>query len=305
MVTSRSLLLLEAYREYLVAVKGVAINTVETYELVLQTFAEFVDDFVDVTEEDIESYIDNIHEKKLKASTQIHYISTIKTFYNFLLSKKVVKANPCAHIDLPKMNKRLPKFIEEDEMKRLLDSCKGETLKALRLRALFLLLYATGMRVSELAGLTLGDVRQSEEGFLRVTGKGNKTRLVPMGEQAKEAVERYIAHARDELNPLKNDALFPSPRLQGKGLTRQRIFQMLKDIAKPLDIEISPHGFRHSFATHLLENKANLRTVQTMLGHADMSTTEVYTAVVDKHKRKVLEDTHPLCLDNFGSDEKD
>lgn len=302
MVSTSSSLLLEAYKEYLVAVKGVALNTVESYELVLQNFADTIPELLSVQPADIELYLRDMHDKNLKASTQKHHISTLKTFYNFLLLKKAIQVNPCAQIDLPKVGKRLPKFIEESEMMRLLNSCKGNKATDVRLRAMFLLLYATGMRVSELAGLSMSDIQQSDEGFLRITGKGNKTRIVPIGQEAKNAVLDYIKNARNDLNPLKSSMLFPSPRSKDKGLTRQRIFQLLKEVSTPLGIEISPHGFRHSFATHLLENKANLRAVQVMLGHSDMSTTEVYTAVVDKQKRKTVEENHPLCMDDFGLD---
>tara|TARA_R110000868_G_scaffold189695_1_gene432902 strand:+ start:88094 stop:89011 length:918 start_codon:yes stop_codon:yes gene_type:complete len=302
MISTKSSLLLEAYKEYLIAIKGAAINTVETYDLILQNFADSVDEIANVTQADIEKYLQTINEKSLKASTQKHHISTLKTFYNFLLSKKVVTKNPCANIDLPKTTKALPKFIEEGEMQRLLNACVGASAKQIRLRTMFLLLYATGMRVSELAGLTMGDIKQTEEGFLRITGKGNKTRLVPMGLATKSALDHYIKNAREEVNPLNSNYLFPSPRRKNEGLTRQRIFQILQEVSMPLGIEISPHGFRHSFATHLLENKANLRAVQIMLGHENMSTTEIYTAVVDKQKRKTIEENHPLCLDGFNLD---
>lgn len=302
MVSYNSSLLLEAYKEYLIAVKGVALNTVETYDLVLQNFADDVKELSEVSEDDIQKYLLIMNDKDLKSSTQKHHISTLKTFYNFLLIKKVVAKNPCANIDLPKVGKRLPKFIKESEMKLLLDNCKGETDKAIRLRAMFLLLYATGMRVSELASLSVSDIQQNENGFLRITGKGNKTRIVPMGKEAKNSVLHYIKQSHKNFNPLDSNMLFPSPRNKKNGLTRQRIFQLLQEVAGPLGITISPHGFRHSFATHLLENKANLRAVQIMLGHSDMSTTEVYTAVVDKQKKRTIEENHPLCMDNFGLD---
>lgn len=296
----QSLLLLDAYREHLVAIKGVAHNTVETYDIVLTAFVETYEDLTAVTQSDVENYMVFLTEKGLKANTQSHYLSTLKTFYSFLMSKKVVKENPCAFVDMPKVQKRLPKAISENDMMRILEACKGEEAHDIRMRAMFYLLYSSGIRASELASLTLNNVRDMDEGFITVTGKGGKTRLIPIAETAKNHVKYYIDHARWEFNKTGSDMLFPSPRILKKGLTRQRIFQLLKEIADPLGIEISPHGVRHSFATHLLENEANLRAVQLMLGHENLSTTEVYTKIENKQKQKVVENNHPLCLDDFG-----
>ncbi|PPR15087.1 MAG: Tyrosine recombinase XerD [Proteobacteria bacterium] len=293
----RSYILIEAYKEFLLSVKGLALNTITVYENALESFVEFQNNIIDVTDSDIESYIEFMSKKGLQASTQNHHLSTLKMFYSFLIQKKIIEENPLNLIDLPKKIKRLPKAISEDEMKRLLQSCEGNESEDIRLRAMFYLLYATGIRVSELANLKISDIQDAEnDGFIRVLGKGSKFRIVPIGETAKKYVKDYIQKARFEFNPKGGEYLFPSPKYKNKPLTRQRVFQLLKEVSEPLGIYISPHGVRHSFATHLLENDANLRTVQKMLGHADLTTTEIYTSIADKQKQKVLEEKHPLSL---------
>lgn len=293
----RSYILIEAYKEFLLSVKGLSLNTITVYENALEGFIEFHNDIVNASDNDIERYIQFMSEKGLQASTQSHHLSTLKMFYSFLIQKKIIAENPLNLIDLPKKIKRLPKSISEDEMTRLLKSCDGNEPEDFRLRAMFYLLYATGIRVSELANLKLSDIQDAEnDGFIRVLGKGSKFRIVPVGQTAKAFVKAYIQKARFEFNPKGSDFLFPSPRYKNKPLSRQRVFQLLKEISDPLGIYISPHGVRHSFATHLLENDANLRTVQKMLGHADLTTTEIYTSIADKQKQKILDEKHPLNI---------
>jgi integrase/recombinase XerD len=293
----KSFLLIEAYKEYLIAVKGLAVNTVQSYENVLESFVDEYENLSSVTDIDIGIYIQKISQKKLKASTQSHHLSTLKMFYNFLISKNVIKENPLTLIDLPKKTKRIPRAISEEKMTEILNACHGSEPQDVRLCAMFYLLYATGLRVSELANLTLSDILNTEhEGFIRVLGKGSKSRIVPLGGKARILLEKYIQNGRMHFNDKGGNFLFPSPRYKNKPLSRQRIFQLLKEVASPLGIEISPHGIRHSFATHLLENEANLRSVQKMLGHADLTTTEIYTSIADNQKKKVMDENHPLNL---------
>lgn len=293
----RSFLLIEAYKEYLLTVKGLALNTIQSYENVLELFVEDFEDIVSITDVEIEKYINSFVQRNLKASTQSHHISTLKMFYNFLISKKIIQKNPLALIDLPKKTKKIPKAISEEKMDEVLKACQGAEPENVRLCAMFYLLYATGLRVSELANLTVSDILNTEhEGFIRVVGKGAKSRLVPVGGKARVFLDTYMLNVRGHFNVKGGDFLFPSPRYKNKPLSRQRIFQLLKEVAGPLGVEISPHGIRHSFATHLLENEANLRSVQKMLGHEDLTTTEIYTSVADKQKKKVIEEKHPLNL---------
>lgn len=295
--TQKSLLLIEAYKEYLISVKGLSLNTIVSYETVLEKYAQSVQNVVSVTDGEIEQYLFELNEQALEVSTQRHHISTLKTFYNFLLSKKVIAENPFAFVDMPQKRKRVPKSVTEQDMDRILQSCHGEEPENIRLSAMFYLLYATGMRVSELASITISDILNAEnEGFVRITGKGSKTRLIPIDKKTRAFVEKYIQQARSSFNPKGGDHLFPSPRYKNKHLSRQRIFQLLKEITEPLNITISPHGVRHSFATHLLENDANLRSVQKMLGHSDLSTTEVYTSIAHKQKQKVINEKHPINM---------
>ena len=238
----RSFLLIEAYKEYLLTVKGLALNTISSYEQVLLNFVDICNNLISVTESNAEQYVQGMATSGIMASTQSHHISTLKMFYKFLIHKKVVTESPFHSIELPKKTKTVPKAITEEQMAQLLHAAKGNEPEDLRLQALLHLLYATGVRISELTSLTLSDVlSEDNKGFIRVMGKGAKSRIIPVGSQT-----------------------------------------------------ISPHGVRHSFATHLLENDANLRSVQKMLGHQDLSTTEVYTKVADQHKKKIVEEKHPL-----------
>ncbi len=291
----RSFLLIEAYKEYLLTVKGLALNTISSYEQVLLNFVDICNNLISVTESNAEQYVRGMATSGIKASTQSHHISTLKMFYKFLIHKKVVTESPFHSIELPKKTKTVPKAITEEQMTQLLHAAKGNEPEDLRLQALLHLLYATGVRISELTSLTLSDVlSEDHKGFIRVMGKGAKSRIIPVGSQTQQIVELYIKKARPIFNKKGGDFLFPSPKYRDKPLSRQRAFQLLHAIAQPLNIQISPHGVRHSFATHLLENDANLRSVQKMLGHQDLSTTEVYTKVADQHKKKIVEEKHPL-----------
>jgi integrase/recombinase XerD len=231
-------------------------------------------------------------EKGASAKTQARHLSTLRGFYRFLVEKEIIKRDPTARVARPKVGKSLPKAVSQNQAQAVLGTAFGDTPEQLRLKALLTTLYATGMRVSELLALTITDVEMGKGDVLRVLGKGEKTRLVPLGKYAYDILLHYIQQARPSLGGQKSDYVFPSPH-SSKPLTRQRLFQLVQKAGQQAGIKISPHGLRHSFATHLLENEADLRSVQLMLGHSDLATTQIYTAITDKRKTEAM-DKHPL-----------
>jgi integrase/recombinase XerD len=217
----------------------------------------------------------------------------IRIFFRFLVARKVLRDDPAEHLATPRIEGYLPETLNRDQIERLLESVTESDPLGLRDRAMLELLYASGLRVSELCGLRLEALHLQEE-FVRVTGKGNKTRLVPVGSKAREALERYLASERPNLVAKKTGGeVFLSVR--GKKLTNQRIWQLVKLYAARAGLEsnVYPHIFRHSFATHLLAGGADLRIIQEMLGHADISTTQIYTHVDRTHLKAVHKKFHP------------
>lgn len=242
---------------------------------------------------DIEAYLAWRFAQHAQPRSAARYTSTLKRFYRYLLRENLIATDPTLNLDSPKLPRSLPKTLTEADVERLLNSADADTPLSLRDRAMLETLYATGLRVSELVGLKLTALNIND-GVLRVTGKGNKDRLVPLGEEAVEWLRRYLTDARPVLMEKNlSDAVFVTAR--GDGMTRQAFWYLLKRRARAAGIErpLSPHTLRHAFATHLLNHGADLRVVQMLLGHSDISTTQIYTHVARERLKQLHAQHHP------------
>lgn len=292
----------DLYLKYLSAARRLAVNTYDkSYRYDLNTFADFLQkqaiaDLRDIDLSTIRNYISWCRKKHLSSRSISRRISTLRGFFRFLLAETLIDSDPTSLIEHPKQGRMLPKTLTVGEVDTLLAAAekldRGNPLAA-RNHVMLHLLYATGLRVSELVKLPLISFNR-HSGNLRVFGKGSKERLVPIGEQARVLLEEYLDHIRPQLLHGKaSPALFVTMR--GKAMSRNRYWQIVKDLARQADIqkEISPHALRHSFATHLLENGADLRSVQLMLGHADIATTQLYTHVEQSRLKSIHKKYHP------------
>jgi integrase/recombinase XerD len=242
---------------------------------------------------DIEAYLAWRFSQRTQPRSAARYTSALKRFYRYLLRENLIAADPTLNLDSPKLPRALPKTLTEADVERLLDSADVNTPLGLRDRAMLETLYATGLRVSELVGLKLTAVNLND-GVLRVTGKGNKDRLVPLGEEAVQWLKRYLADARPLLMEKNlSDAVFVTAR--GSGMTRQGFWYLIKRraLAAGITRPLSPHTLRHAFATHLLNHGADLRVVQMLLGHSDISTTQIYTHVARERMKQLHAQHHP------------
>lgn len=285
---------LERFIQMLTVVQGASPHTVDSYRRDLLDFSRTSPAAAQVQGENIRTYLQNLSQKKLSARTQARRLSSLRRFFKFLVERGDIAHDPCLDVDMPKLPQPLPKAPTCEEVLRLLKAgTVDDTPFGLRLQAILFTLYATGMRVSELAGLKLEALNSLDEGILQVTGKGGKTRLVPIGDKACAALQIYIERGRPHLPNPDSSWLFASPR-KNKALSRQRIFQMIQALGRSVNLELSPHSLRHAFATHLLENEADLQSVQLMLGHSDLATTQIYTKVTGKKLGRVVQQYHPL-----------
>jgi integrase/recombinase XerD len=242
---------------------------------------------------DVEAYLAWRFARHTQPRSAARYTSALKRFYRYLLRENLIAADPTLNLDSPKLPRALPKTLTEADVERLLDSADINTPLGLRDRAMLETLYATGLRVSELVGLKLTSVNLND-GVLRVTGKGNKDRLVPLGEEAVRWLKRYLAEARPRLlDKQLSDAVFVTAR--GEGMTRQGFWYLIKRraLAASITRPLSPHTLRHAFATHLLNHGADLRVVQMLLGHSDISTTQIYTHVARERMKQLHAQHHP------------
>ena len=269
-------------------------RTVDAYRRDLAALHSFLDkDVSQVTPEELESWVATMRAEGLAASTIARRVSAVRAFFRHLVVIGMRDENPAASVQLPRRARTLPRALSPAETERLIDAATGTTPRALRDRALVELLYGAGLRVSEAVGLEKNGVAL-EERVVRVLGKGDKERLVPLGRPAAEAVRRYLALGRPHLDRRYRPELFLNAR--GGALTRAGAFLILRKLADRAGLEpgrVHPHLLRHSFATHLLEGGADLRSVQEMLGHADLGTTERYTHVSDRRRREVYFQAHP------------
>jgi integrase/recombinase XerD len=287
------------FLKYLEVEKGFSRNTLEAYENDLNQLAGSLEEsgitsWEDFNRQTLLSYLTNLKERRYAATTVARKVAAIKSFFGFLVAEGQVKENPTREVPSPRVGKSLPKPISITQARQLLEETeKRDTPEAKRDKAMLHLLYASGMRVSELVSLNLNDI-DTEGGYVRCFGKGGKERLIPIHSQAVTALKDYISQGRPRLKAgVGEEALFLNRR--GERLTRQGLWQILKGHAKSanLGVEITPHTLRHSFATHMLSGGADLRSVQELLGHANISTTQVYTHLTTEHVRRAYEKSHP------------
>jgi integrase/recombinase XerD len=269
-------------------------RTVEAYRRDLLALSEWLGRApASVTTEELERYLAELRAAGLSGATIARRVASLRSFFRHLVLIGAVDANPAAELDLPRRTRRLPRALSPSEAERLIDAAAGTTPRSLRDRALVELLYGAGLRVSEAVGLDKTGV-DLDQRLVRTIGKGGKERVVPVGRQAVEALRRYLARGRPHLDRRHRPELFLNA--QGGGLTRAGAFLILRKLAEKAGLEperVHPHLLRHSFATHLLEGGADLRSVQEMLGHADLATTELYTHVTDRRRREMYFQAHP------------
>ena len=298
-MTASSSSLVDAYLTHLTVERRLAANSVESYARDLVLLAEFSAGrgrpLAALTREDLEGLVRELMAEGRSPRSVARAVACLRGFYRFLVVDGTSKASPAADLRPPRAWKTLPRYLSIEEIDQLLAQPDVATPRGLRDRALIELLYATGMRVSELIGLRPADVNL-EASYLTCTGKGNKQRIVPIGEEATIWVKRYLSDARGTLlGKRRSTRLFVNARGGGHGLTRVGFWKVLRGYARQtgLKVTISPHVLRHSFATHLLERGADLRAIQMMLGHADLSTTQIYTHVLERRMRSVYDQFHP------------
>lgn len=293
-----SLKLIDSFLEMILAERGAALNTITAYRHDLKELYNFLFSkkvkLQNAKKEDLQDYIEFLLSTSLSAKTQARRLCAMREFYRFLYSEDIIKKNPSDYIQSPKIKKSLPKHLTEEEVDLLISGAKE---KNTRIYLLLEMLYASGMRVSELVSLPL-TVITHDLSTLTIIGKGNKERIVPLNDNTRIALEQWLVE-REELLPKNRPSkwLFPSSSETGH-LTRDGFFKALKKIAIEKGLpphRVSPHVFRHSFASHLIQHDADLRSVQKMLGHADITTTEIYTHILQDRLKKTVENSHPLA----------
>ncbi|CAA9383808.1 MAG: Site-specific tyrosine recombinase XerD [uncultured Pyrinomonadaceae bacterium] len=281
------------YLSYLRVEKGLAKNSIESYERDLAKLTNWAGknqfDLLELTRRDLREWLIDLAAENLSENSKRRIVSALRGFYKFLQFDGHIKKNPAEDLIAPQKSSYLPKFLNQTDIENLLAVPDISTEIGLRDRAVLELMYACGLRVSEAADLKLSDA-DVDEGILTCTGKGNKTRRIPMGKSAVEWLKNYLVVRRKKENVEINNIFIGST---GKPINRQTIFKFIKEYAERINLDVSPHTLRHSFATHLIQNRADIRSVQQMLGHADISTTQIYTHITDSHLRKSYEKFHP------------
>lgn len=295
---------IDSFLEMMAAERGAAGNTIAAYRRDAEDLRQFLatlpsrPDLSDVGDGHLRTYLAALVARGLSARTTSRRIAALRQLFGFLIAEGVRKDDPLSRIDSPRRGRPLPSLLSEDEVGRLIAAAKERPgIRGLRLHALLELLYASGLRVSELVSLPVGALL-GERGLISVRGKGAKERLVPIGEPARAAVEAYLPHRRAFApDGGTSKFLFPS-RSKAGHLTRSHFAREMKVLAGACGVDanrVSPHVIRHAFATHLVANEADLRSVQRMLGHADLATTEIYTHLVDERLRRLVQAHHPLA----------
>ncbi len=274
---------------------GLSQNTLSAYRSDLNRLAGFLGqgDLLEVTQADIQKFLAALLAQGSKSSSSARVLSTLRRFYRYQIRESRISDDPCAQVLSPKQGRSLPSSLSEQQVEDLLAAPPTDTALGVRDRAMLETLYATGLRVSELVALTLLEANL-EVGVLRIVGKGNKERLVPLGEQAVDWIQRYLQQARGELlKGRRSDSLFVTAR--GQHMSRQAFWYLIKKYAAAAGIKakLSPHTLRHAFATHLINHGADLRSVQMLLGHADLSTTQIYTHVARERLQSMHSQHHP------------
>ena len=287
--------LIDQFIDFYWLTTGASKNTLSAYRSDLKIFSKWLNNIslIDVDKKQIQDYFSYRKDSNISASTQSRMLTCLHSFYQYLSDKQNLKIDPTEQLDYPKLEKKLPIFLNVQEVERLLEAPNSKSLFGQRDRAMLELLYSCGLRVSELINLSYHNINLKDE-FIRIHGKGNKERLLPMGEIAIDYLTKYELNSRPAL--LKNgqsDSYFLSNR--GKAMSRQNFFYIIKDYASKAGIEkpLSPHSLRHAFATHLVQKGADLRSVQLMLGHSDISSTQLYTHIQNAQLKMQHQKHHP------------
>ncbi len=295
--------LIKNYTDHLRLELSLSDNSVEAYKHDVSLFMQYLElekkttDLDSIDMQVIENFFAYLYDMNIGAKSQARILSGLKSFYRYLLEEEIVDKDPTELISSPTLGRHLPEVLSYEEIQKMIDSIDLSDPLGHRNKAMIEVMYGCGLRVSELINLKISDIYK-EDGFLRIFGKGDKERLVPIGDGSLKILFNYIDGARKhiDIKPKFTDTVFLNRR--GGGLTRQMVFLIVKDLAEANGITktISPHTFRHSFATHLIEGGANLIAVQQMLGHASISTTEIYTHISDELLRDTLISFHPRFL---------
>jgi integrase/recombinase XerD len=289
---------LDLFLAYLIVEKGLSENTRSAYSRDLVRYLDYLEASgrqkpSDICSTDIAAFMITLQKQSIGPRSRARCLSAIRMFHKFLMVENYAESNPATIIEAPRTLHKLPQFLDGREIDALFTACKGETGEDRRDLAMLELLYATGLRVSELVHLRLREVNL-DSGYLMTVGKGNKERLVPIGESARERVADYLGVTRPQLDKQQQSPHLFLSRL-GSSMSRQAFWNIIKKRAQMAAIRknISPHTLRHSFATHLLENGADLRSVQIMLGHTDLSSTQIYTHVTRERLKRLHQEIHP------------
>ncbi len=288
---------LEAFTDYLKVEKGLAANSIYSYDEDLKKYTYYlkeagISDPKKITRKDVTDFLFLLR-KNISPRSIARILSTVKNFHRFLLREKITSTDPSDLIDTPKIDKKIPNFLNLDEVTKILKSPNLKKPQGIRDRAILEIMYATGVRVSELVKLKESDVNL-DVGFMKCKGKGSKERIVPLGKVAGQFLQKYLDEARTKLLA-KKICLYLFVAQGGRHLSRQSVWKMIKMQVRKAGIKkkVSPHTLRHSFATHLLEGGADLRSVQEMLGHASITTTQIYTHVNQMRLKKIHKEFHP------------
>lgn len=284
---------LQQYLDYLKVEKGLSPNTLAAYGTDLSLFYKFLSkkkiaSLEKIIAAQILDYLVSLSDASMKARSISRRLITLRGFFRFLLKEEIIKKDPTALMEIPKGGRKLPNFLTLEEVDKILNLIAQETPEGIRNRTMLEVLYATGLRVSELVSLSVDDLNL-QKGFLKTYGKGSKERIVPIGQSASKFLQDYLTSSRESLRKGRaTQALFLTRR--GRGMTRQMFWNIIKSSTHRAGIkkEVSPHTLRHSFATHLIQGGADLRSVQTMLGHSDISTTQIYTHLNLKHLKSIV-----------------
>lgn len=294
---------LSEYRQYLIVEKGLSKNTIMAYLNDLNRFSDYLKDIhqinkiEDISKEHIRLYLKELS-KSISAASITRKLVSLRMFFTFLMKEKIIDVNIMSNFDLPKVDKKLPTVLSIQEMQEILDSIVIDDHLSSRNRCMLELMYATGLRVSELINLNVGSVN-IYMGYIKVIGKGDKERIVPIGDIARKTLDEYLNYYREKFIKKESSLLFFNNH--GNKLSREEFYIILKQVIKQTSINknVSPHTIRHSFATHLLENGANLRSIQELLGHSDISTTTIYTHISNQKIRNEYQQFHPRTKKRF------
>ncbi len=291
---------IEGFTNFLTLEKGVAENTLKAYSNDIQKLANYLEGQKQqvtpqhTNKKDLNNFLQSLSELGIAASTQARIISSIKSFFQYLIYDATIEENPAELLECPRLSRKLPEPLSIEEIDAMIDAIDINSKQGIRNKAMLETMYACGLRVSELITLRISDLNFDED-YITIIGKGNKERIVPIGSKAQQYITEYMDGERSatHIHHEHRDTLFLNNR--GKGLSRTMVFYIIKDLAVKADItkSISPHTFRHSFATHLIEGGANLRAVQEMLGHESITTTEIYTHLDRQYLSETLAMYHP------------